>query len=222
MMFSTQELAVAVAVGAVLATAGTLGCGRVSDRDGSVEAGPEAGETSADAAQDSGSSDTAPQAETSQSDTDRSCTADGGCSAGDYCDLLGCKGGTCKVRPTAPSLDFAPVCGCDGVTYWNSEQAAANGVSAGRSGECVGGGSAPPPPGSCTRFDPSCPTGTHCVLHLLAGFSCDAPDVSGQCWYIPSGATCPSGGGGYRDCTTSKCTNLCGAIRSGIVKPDGC
>jgi len=69
-------------------------------------------------AREADSSEDAPPAEVGAP-----CTATGSeCAASEYCNAPTCAGGTCETRPTAPSLDFVPVCGCDGISYWNAEQ----------------------------------------------------------------------------------------------------
>jgi len=50
--------------------------------------------------------------------------------------------GTCAARPTECSLIFAPVCGCDGMTYSNACGANAGGTDVQSDGECA---STPPP-----------------------------------------------------------------------------
>jgi len=44
--------------------------------------------------------------------------------------------GVCRVRPEMCTMDYNPVCGCDGKTYSNECVANSNGVSAMSKGEC--------------------------------------------------------------------------------------
>jgi hypothetical protein len=82
--------------------------------------------------------------------------------------------------------EFAPVCGCDGMTYGNDCQRQAAGVSKRADGACadrmeVGVGE------SCGGFTPApirvCQAGLFCMLP--AG-SCNIADISGTCEETPT------------------------------------
>ena len=66
------------------------------------------------------------------------------CPDGEFCDFppetqcgSGDQQGTCAVPPEICTLQFDPVCGCDGLTYGNACQAAAASVSVAAQGECA-------------------------------------------------------------------------------------
>jgi len=62
---------------------------------------------------------------------------------GDYCHMTiaaqcgaADQTGTCQPKPEACTMDYSPVCGCDGQTYSNECVANSNGISAAYAGEC--------------------------------------------------------------------------------------
>jgi hypothetical protein len=139
-----------------------------------------------------------------------------GCTATEYCDAPSCTTGVCKPRPTA-TTDFAPACGCDGVTYWNATYARSlgtsvpSGVGACGTGKKTCGGIA----------GITCPSATDTCVgdHSGIATTCGGADLGGQCWSIPSGASCSGviGFTSYRVCggSSSGCRSYCDAVKSG-------
>jgi hypothetical protein len=91
--------------------------------------------------------------------------------------------GRCEMRPDICSSLFAPVCGCDNVTYSNACVAQSMGTDVQFEGECaVVPPPPPPPPPTEDCRTTSCPRGTACM-------PCPTPGmVIYTC--IPSGAAC--------------------------------
>src|SRR5580658_6485981 len=118
------------------------------------------------------------------------CSNDQDCPAA-FCAKSSCGAshGRCQAPPFNCDDGFDPVCGCDGVTYWNDCLRQQHGVSVRTMGQCStyfvvcdGGADNPscPAPASCGKLD--------------TGFSgaCD-PESPGVCWVLPE--TCPQDAG---------------------------
>jgi hypothetical protein len=152
------------------------------------------------------------------------------CPGNTYCERSDCRdlAGTCATRDIVCEEDPSPVCGCDGVTYWNDCLRRASGVTSMRPGHCEGPDAQPcglePGPGPGPGPVPPGSRGGGCG----AGFSCarllppspnQCPlELSGTCWALP--AVCPpptSEPDRWTPCgmPATACTTTCDAIRSG-------
>ena len=136
------------------------------------------------------------------------CTDASECRPGDLCrrERCGAALGHCGPRPQFCPGNFAPVCGCDGVTYWNPCLLAAAGIEAVEEvGPCVTF------PLRCSDRS-ACPNGDFCA-QLRRPQDCGR-GAEGQCYSLPS--SCEAGpdqhyfacGGG------TQCLEACAAIRA--------
>lgn len=143
---------------------------------------------------------------TSTTTTSDDCVWGGDCGPGNkYCFAPGCGNGVCIQKPAPAGLppDPTPVCGCDGVTYWNAEVAASHGMSLASEGPCSMVIACGP--------DTPCPDGMKCNRPVADQASC-ALDVMGECW--GTALSCPLTGPMGRACTTATCELQCSLIQS--------
>jgi hypothetical protein len=94
-----------------------------------------------------------------------------------YCKATNCQQGTCQPIP-AEAGNKAPVCGCDGLTYWNSLSAGAHGMSLAKAGQCATGA-------TCTSTA-QCAAGQGCNIQVTSASDCATPNLTGQCWVLPA------------------------------------
>lgn len=108
-----------------------------------------------------------------------------GCGLGEYCQTADgdCPAeGVCAEVPRLCTLQYMPVCGCNGVTYSNACEAAASGVAVAASGQCrqpaccdpdtMPGGAIVPP---CFEGASCCADGTWACNQGDGTSTCNAP-----------------------------------------------
>jgi hypothetical protein len=151
--------------------------------------------------------------------TERACVGGCGglagvvCAQGEYCSypedaLCGAADatGTCEPMPDACDQQYDPVCGCDDRTYGNACEAALNGVSVARTGECDPPGTG----GSCGGIAAvQCATGDYCNFDG----NC-VPRATGTCTPIPQ--ACDLQYDPVCGCDGETYGNACAAALSGM------
>jgi hypothetical protein len=145
-----------------------------------------------------------------------SCGGSGGvtCPSGDYCDFgdgtcpAPGSSGTCTPEPSGCPDIYAPVCGCDGVTYGNGCDAHAHGVTIASTGACASPGGA-----TCGGFaGATCASDQYCDWGKIPSF-CGGDDATGTC--KPRPTYCEPVDGVYCGCDGKTYESPCAAGMAG-------
>ena len=107
--------------------------------------------------------------------------------------------------------DKAPVCGCDGLTYWNAATARARGMGIATRAACAKGVVC----GGLIGAD--CPSDAICNYRVDSKDGCNVSDHQGSCWVMP--ATCADivVGAKARACGDLVCGDECKLIKAGVT-----
>jgi hypothetical protein len=127
---------------------------------------------------------------------------------GEYCDDVTCGkttgAGTCKPKLVGKAGDN-PVCGCDGLTYWNPLMAASRGMPAQHNVICPGDVDV-----ACSAIK-ACPGGNSIFCRKTDNGCVGA--LEGTCWVLPG--DCGSTSSKVETCPLKDCVNECDLIKQG-------
>jgi hypothetical protein len=104
--------------------------------------------------------------------------ANNGCPVGEYCDAVNCGAGTCKPKQADQDGTYSPVCGCNGITYWNTSVAAHAGEPIKADGACTIGNAQKCPNGICPGI-------SKCGKSVLNQTACGGAVLLASCWTLP-------------------------------------
>jgi hypothetical protein len=147
------------------------------------------------------------------------CRGPDDCAAGELCEKRACADarGLCMPIPRlCTDAHLSPVCGCDGITYFNDCLRRRSGIASARpepceqtAQRCVSEREQPcPEPAVCGRLPPRISIGS-------PGVRCE-PEEPGQCWVVPVSCDRTLPGDRFGTCDgTLQCLDLCSALRSG-------
>ncbi|MBM4346393.1 MAG: hypothetical protein FJ100_23705 [Deltaproteobacteria bacterium] len=131
-----------------------------------------------------------------------------GCAAAEYCQSTGigvCGGkGVCVQKPEVCTADYAPVCGCDGMTHSNACGAAGAGTNVASQGKCA----EPIPVGCDVAGQTGCAAGQYCKSSAVGVCS-----GQGTCTVKPQ--VCAAIGAPVCGCDGKTHDNACGAAGAG-------
>lgn len=138
-------------------------------------------------------------------------TASAPCEAKLYCETQDCMAGTCKAVPAVDATNhYTPVCGCDGIIYWNRDLAITSSVSFQAGADCNQMMLTP-----CSKDADPCKgfgEDVYCSLHAIGMTPTVCSKVTGLCTKIPK--DCSKTTDMVRDCADAlgSCSRHCDMI----------